>query len=390
MYRILYRAFCTAAEPATVSIKSISEDLHNEVKLKRLVKKFKKASDIDRFRKKTSIYEETVWRLARVKRFRCIRDILEHQKQYSDIYNEDFSVRLISLYGKSDMPKHARMVFDEMPHRKCNRTVLFFNALLDAYLHSKKFNVVDELFKTLPTQLSIEPDLVSYNTLIKAFCKNGYFDSALSVLKEMEEKGVNPDSITFNTLLDGLYSKGSFEDGEKVWGQMGAKNVTPDASSYCSKLVGLVREKKAGEIVEFFREMEKKAGEAVEFFRGIEKVGEMRDQICIDVMINAAMKGFVNDGNLDKVKKLVLEITNFDFDLHKSTYSIFVPFLREKGDLETAFRLCSHISKQGGRVDVSLMQLLVDKLVDEGMISIAKYIVEIEKKNYRLNFLEAE
>ncbi|WVZ23139.1 hypothetical protein V8G54_001683 [Vigna mungo] len=367
MYRILHGAFCIAAEPTTVSIKSISEDLYKEVKLKRLVEKFKKASDIDRFRKNTGIYKETVRRLADAKRFRWISDILEHQKQYSDISNEDFSVRLISLYGKSGMIKHARMVFDEMPQRKCNRTVLSFNALLDAYLHSRKFNVVEELFKTLPTQLSIEPDLVSYNTFIKAFRKKGSFDSALSVLKEMEEKGVNPDSITFNTLLHGLYTKGSFEDGEKVWAQMGAKNITPDARSYCSKLVGLVRKKKAGEIVEFLTEME--------------KVGVMLNLFCTNVVINFLMKGFVNDGNLDKVKKLVCEIINSDHDIHKSTYSILVPFLREKCDLETAVEMYCEFYKKPDlvSVDVPLLQLVVDKLVDEGMISQAKMVVDIEK-----------
>ncbi|WVZ26456.1 hypothetical protein V8G54_005000, partial [Vigna mungo] len=129
---------------------------------------------------------------------------------------------------------------------------------------------------------------------------------------------------------------------------MGVKNVTPDARSYCSKLVGLVREKKAGEVVEFVREME--------------KVGDLL--FCINAMINAAMKGFVNDGNLDKAKELVREITNFDLDLHKTTYSILVPFLREKGDLGTTFDLFKEIYKTRSRVDVSLMQLVVDKLVD--------------------------
>lgn len=156
MYRVLHRAFCTATEPATtatvtVSIKSISEDLYKEVKLKNVVEKFKKASDIDRFRKKTGIYEDTVRRLAGARRFRWIRDILEHQKQYSDISNEGFSARLISLYGKSGMTKHARKVFDEMPQRNCSRTVLSLNALLAAYLHSHKYDVVQELFRDLPT-----------------------------------------------------------------------------------------------------------------------------------------------------------------------------------------------------------------------------------------------
>ncbi|TKY59375.1 Pentatricopeptide repeat-containing protein mitochondrial [Spatholobus suberectus] len=375
MYRVLHRALCTSTEPATVSIKSISQDLYKEVKLKKVVEKFKKASDIDRFRKKTGIYEDTVRRLAGARRFRWVRDILEHQKKYSDISNEGFSARLITLYGKSGMARHAHKMFDEMPQRNCDRTVLSLNALLAAYLHSRKYDAVESLFRDLPTQLSVKPDLVSYNILIKAFCEKGSFDSALSVLKEMEDKGVNPDSITFNTLLDGLYSKGRFEEGENLWAAMGAKNVAPDVRSYCSKLVGLAEEKKTGE--------------AVEVFRGMEKVGVKPDLFCI----NAVIKGSVNEGNLDEAKKWFGEIANFEYDPDKNTYAILVPFLCEKGDLKTAIEMCKEIFNNRCRVDALMLQLVVDKLVSEGMVSEATEIVELGKTNrycrYKLN-LQAE
>ncbi|RDX64681.1 Pentatricopeptide repeat-containing protein, mitochondrial, partial [Mucuna pruriens] len=363
MYRVLHRSMCTSTEPATANIKSISQDLYKEVKLKNLVDKFKKASDIDRFRKKAGIYEDTVRRLAAAKRFRWVRDILEHQKQYSDISNEGFSSRLITLYGKSGMARHARKLFDEMPQRNCDRSVLSLNALLAAYLHSKKYDVVESLFRDLPTQLSLEPDLVSYNTLIKAFCEKGSFDSALALLKEMEGKGVNPDSITFNTLLDVLYSKGRFEEGEKLWEQMGGKNIAHDVRSYHSRLVGLAQQKKTGEAVEVYREME--------------KVGVKPDLSCI----NAVIKGFVNVGDLDGAKKWFAEIANSDYDPGKATYTTLVPFLCEKGDLKTAIEMCKEIFNNRCRVDASLLQLVVDKLVSQGMVSEATEIVELGKTN---------
>ncbi|KAG2410204.1 Pentatricopeptide repeat-containing protein [Vigna angularis] len=188
-------------------------------------------------------------------------------------------------------------MFNEMPQRKCDRIVLFVNALLAAYLHSKKFD---------------------------AFCEKGSFDSTLSLLTEM---GVNPDSIMFNTLLHGLYSKGSFEDGEKMWGQMGAKNVALDVRGYCSKLVGLAREKKVGSM---------------------------------------------NEENLDVAKKWFVEIVNSDFDPHKNTYFILVPFLCEKDDLKITIEMCKEIFNNQCIVDTSLVQLVVDKLVNEGMVSKAK------------------
>ncbi|KAK1396500.1 hypothetical protein POM88_006363 [Heracleum sosnowskyi] len=48
-----------------------------------------------------------------------MEDILEFQKQFEDITNERFMVRLISLYGKAGMFDNARKVFDEMPELKC-------------------------------------------------------------------------------------------------------------------------------------------------------------------------------------------------------------------------------------------------------------------------------
>ncbi|KAL3002545.1 hypothetical protein AAZX31_08G059900 [Glycine max] len=269
------------------------------------------------------------------------------------------------------MTKHARKVFDEMPQRNCSRTVLSLNALLAAYLHSRKYDIVGELFRDLPTQLSIKPDLVTYNTIIKAFCEKGSFDSALSVFQEIEEKGLSPDSITFNTLLDGLYSKGRFEEGEKVWEQMGVKNVAPGVRSYCSKLVGLAEVKKMGEAVVLFREME--------------KLGVKPDLFCI----NAVIKGFVNEGNLDEAKKWFGEIAKFEYDPDRNTYSIIVPFLCEKGDFKTAIDMCKEIFNNRCRVDATLLQGVVDKLASEGMDTEAKEIVEIGKTNrycrYRLD-----
>ncbi|KAK2437005.1 Tetratricopeptide repeat (TPR) superfamily protein [Trifolium repens] len=378
MYRVLHRTFCTFAEESTAAtaatttnIKSISQDLFKEKNLKTLVEKFKKASDITRFRKKTGIYEDTVRRLAGAKRFRWVRDIIEHQKNYSDISNEGFSARLITLYGKSKMHRHAQKLFDEMPQRNCNRSVLSLNALLAAYLHSKQYDVVERLFKELPDQLSVKPDLVSYNTYIKALLEMGSYDSAVSVIDEMEKNGVNTDLITFNTLLDGLYSNGRFEDGEKLWEKIGEKNVTPDIRTHNARLLGLAVAKKTGEAVEFYEEMEKK-GLKPDIFS-----------------FNALIKGFANEGNLDEAKKWFDEIGKSEYEPGKGTYSIILPFLCEKGDLKTAFEMVKNIFYNRCRVDVSLLQLVVDKMVSESMVVEAKEIVEQGKKNsycrYKLN-----
>ncbi|KAE8714931.1 putative Pentatricopeptide repeat-containing protein [Hibiscus syriacus] len=94
-------------------------------------------------------------------------------------------------------------VFDEMP----NRGLLSFNALMGACVNARKLDKVDVFLKELPEKLSIKPDLISYNTVIKALCEMGSLDSARLMLYEMEKKGVQPDVITFNMLIYDFFSR---------------------------------------------------------------------------------------------------------------------------------------------------------------------------------------
>ncbi|KAE7995502.1 hypothetical protein FH972_000286 [Carpinus fangiana] len=362
--RIFRRAFSTSVESDfTPTLKSISRDLYKERSLKRLVQKFKKSSEIKLFRAKTNIYKDTVHRLASAKCFNLIEEILEHQKKYEDISKEGFSARLISLYGRSDMFDHAQKVFDEMHDRKCACTVLSLNALLGAAVNSKKFDLVDGLFKELPKKLSIEPDLISYNTVIKAFCEMGSFDSAISMLDEMEKKGVEPDLITFNTLLHELYGKGQFLDGEKIWDRMKKKNVVMDDRSYNAKLLGLALEKKTKEAVELVEEMKSKEVEPSLF------------------SFTAVIKGFVNEGNLEEAKLWYNKIGQSNLAPDRVIFNILIPFFCEKGEVDLAFELCKEILKRKFLVDVWLLQLVVDGLVKKSKMEEAKKLVELGKFN---------
>ncbi|KAA8519936.1 hypothetical protein F0562_014154 [Nyssa sinensis] len=366
--RLLYRSFSSSLPipsqtNTATSLGSLSNDLYKEHNLKKLVEKFKKFSESDRFRTKTGIYESTVRRLASAKRFRWIEEILEDQKKYRDISKEGFAVRLISLYGKSGMFDHASKVFDEMPKHECDRTVKSFNALLGACVYSKKFDKADGYFRELPEKLSIKPDVVSYNTLIKAFCEMGSLDSAVSMVDEMEKNGVDPDLITFNTLLDVFYGNNRFVDGEKIWSRMEKKNVVPDIRSYNAKLVGLVSEKKMSEAVKLVEDLGTK---------------ELKPDIF---SYNALIRGYCEDGDIEEAKRWYGQVANSGCASNKATFSMLVPFVCEKGDFDFAFLLCKKIFDVRCLVDVALLQLVVDGLVKESKIEEAKMLVELGKSN---------
>ncbi|OMP04344.1 hypothetical protein CCACVL1_02167 [Corchorus capsularis] len=337
--RLLRRTFSTTAPTKEErAFRSLIDDLYKERNLKRLVEKFKKSCENPRFRCHIDLYEETVRRLAAARHFQWIEEILEQQKEYDNFSKESFGARLIRLYGKSFMYDHAYKVFDEMP----NKGLLAFNALIAAGVNAKMYDKVNSVFKELPEKLSIEPNLISYNIVIKAFCDMGSLDSSISMLDEMEKNGVNPDVITFNTILYGFSKDGRVVDGEKIWSQMVQKNVEPDTISYNAKLMGLVTEKKMEEAVRLVEEMRS---------RGLKP-----DVFTFNYMI----KGYVKEGNLEEVKEWYSQIAKNGCAPDKLTYTILVPFLCEKGDLKSAVEVCKEIFGWKGTISVALLQRVVD------------------------------
>lgn len=177
---------------------------------------------------------------------------------------------------------------------------------------------VEEMLREFPNELGITLDVVSYNIVIKAFCKMGDFDFGVLVLDDMAKKGLKPDLITFNTLLDGLYGSWRFAVGEKIWSLMESKNIVPNVRSYNSRLQRLVLEK--GELA------------------AVDLLGEMKRNGIKSVVIsyNTVIKGHCDDGNVEKVKRWYRKLRETECVPDRATYMTLVPFLCAKGDFGMA------------------------------------------------------
>lgn len=348
-----------SAKPASKRRKPTSQ----VQKLKFIVKKFKKDSRFDGFRLRIPHYESVVRRLAAANQFSLIEEILEHQKKFKDITNERFVVRLISLYGKSGMFDHANKLFDKMPELNCERTVLSFNALLAACVNSKKFYKIEELFRELPEKLAIEPDIVSYNTVIKSFCQMGSLDSASQVIELMETNGLEPNLITFNTLLDAFYRDNKLSEAEKLWTLMENKNLVPDVRSYNPKLRQLVADNRISEAVDLIEEMRTK--------------GVRPDTYSF----NALIKGFCDDKNLEEAKRWYGEIAKSDLVPDRVTFDIILPFVCDMAAFDYGFELCKEVINLKHRVSITAMQRVVDGLVKELNVGEAQELVNLVNLN---------
>lgn len=200
--------------------------------------------------------ELTVRRLAKSHRFSDVEALIESRKKDPLIKTESFLSTLIRSYGRASMFDHALKTFEEMEQLGTPRSVVSFNALLAACLHSDNFEKVPHLFDEIPQRYPnvITPDEVSYGMLIKSYCDSGSVDKALETMRVMEEKGVEVNIIALTTILGSLYKSGRTDAAESLWSEMVSKGCEFDNTVYNVRLMNAAKES-AERVEELMEEM---------------------------------------------------------------------------------------------------------------------------------------
>ncbi|XP_056686492.1 pentatricopeptide repeat-containing protein At1g55890, mitochondrial-like [Spinacia oleracea] len=350
--------------PLTCSIPIPIKVLINEPNLIELAININQnAAKSAKFRGRHNIYDFSISRLAVAKRYNLIESIIDKHKHFEEISREGYALRLVTLYGKAGMFDHARKLFDELPELGCERTVKSLNVLLKAGVECKRFDEVFDVFRKVPAELSINCDVVSYNTFIHALCDTGRVDEGLLMIDEMNEKGLSPSVVTFNTLLRAFYREKGFEEGEMIWGMMDEYDVVRDIGSYNVKLQGLVDK----------GELEK----AVSLFESLESEGLKRNVSSFNVFI----KRYCDEGNVEEAKKYYNKLLESGVTPNEKTFPPLVPKLCGNGDLDLAFELCKKMFERQFVVDEALLQLVVNELVKGSKSEEAEELVERGKSN---------
>mmetsp|Transcript_113507 Transcript_113507/g.201253 ORF Transcript_113507/g.201253 Transcript_113507/m.201253 type:complete len:255 (+) Transcript_113507:1-765(+) len=101
---------------------------------------------------------------------------------------------------------------------------------------------------------NLQPNLITYSTIIKGYCQRGDMSAALAALEDLRKtSGLRPDEIVFNTILEGCASAGLVAEGERLFEEMCSMGVQPSnyTLTVLVKLLGQARQAtKAFEIVQ--------------------------------------------------------------------------------------------------------------------------------------------
>ncbi|XP_060974026.1 pentatricopeptide repeat-containing protein At1g80150, mitochondrial [Cannabis sativa] len=308
------------------------------------------------------IFEDMVSRLAGARRFDYIEHLLEHQKTLPQGRREGFIVRIIMLYGKAGMTKNAIDTFYDMHLYGCRRTVKSFNAALKVLTQSHDLRAIEDFLREVPLRFGILLDVFSINIVIKAYCEMCILDKAYLIMVEMGKVGIQPDVITYTTLMSAFYKYNRYEIGNGLWNLMVLRRCMPNIATFNVRIQYLVNKRRAWE--------------ANRVMSLMPNIGIAPDEVTYNLVI----KGFCLAGYMEMAKRVYSALHSKGFKPNIKIYQTMIHYLCKEGDFGLAYTMCKDCMQKNWFPNVLTIHALVEGLKKNGQLGKAKAIITLAQK----------
>lgn len=124
--------------------------------------------------------------------------------------NSGIYIKLLVMLGKCKQPQKAHELFQAMVEEGCVVDHEACTALLSAYSRSCQFEEAFSLLEHMKNSSNCRPDVYTYSILIKSCLQVFAFDKVRMLLSDMVSLGIQPNTVTYNTLIDAYGKAGKY------------------------------------------------------------------------------------------------------------------------------------------------------------------------------------
>lgn len=226
-------------------------------------------------------------------------------------------------------------VYEEMRFYEIQPNTITYNTILNAFAKGGTMHLVPKLLEDMATaDPPIEPDIVSYSTIVKGYCNCGHLDRALQVVKDMKVHGKHtPDEVMYNSLLGGCAKEHRPDEALELLNDMRKFGVAPSnyTLSMLVKLMGRCR----------------RINQAFTMLDDISKEYGLKINIQVYTCL---IQGCFNSGQPHKAVGLHDKIIQEGLTPDAMTYTVLVRGCLQAGIIDQAVHLakCAH-GKAGGQ-----------------------------------------
>ncbi|CAM6110131.1 unnamed protein product [Calypogeia fissa] len=231
----------------------------------------------------------------------------------------------------------------------------------------------------------IEPDLFTFNILIKLFAKADEGDQLLNILQEMEIAGIEPDLSTYNSLVSSYIRLGKLDEAERLVQSMQQTSMQPDPSK---DGLGIIESKEGSESRDVLQQGEERSTDGTDISKEHDEVKDQRShlvkqlwrrKIVPDVRTyTTLMKGYVKNGRLrDAVQLLIAMQNNDDSKSHPNevTYTTIIAAFVNIGLMDDAKRVLLEMAAQKVPANLVTYNILLKGYCNAGQVATAYEVI---------------
>ncbi|KAK1549664.1 hypothetical protein Q3G72_005777 [Acer saccharum] len=164
--------------------------------------------------------------------FSAATSLLQQSHKLSDFFVGMF----IKACGDRGDIRAAMSWLDQAKKIENGNCLFSYNSILGVLVGKNQMNLAEEIFDHIVKDNMVQPDVSTYTTMIKGYCKLGMIENAGKVFDEMS---CEPNLVTYNTLINGLSKKGDMESARLIFNRMmNTKDCSPDTITYTTMIDG--------------------------------------------------------------------------------------------------------------------------------------------------------
>lgn len=190
-----------------------------------------------------------------------------------------------------------------------------------------------------------EPNIYTYNNVVRVFAEAGKLDEALEVLQTIRRKRLVPDRYTFTTLLMACGRTNSSEEVAHLMNQMRDFGVMPDAIAYGAAM-----------------DAHRRAGNSLAAVQCLSDMHKSRVEPTA-AHYNLVIRTLRAQGYVDKMFRMVVAISLKDgARINGNTFELVVEALLEQDRWRESLQLVGVMDRMGYKPSLGLCLSLLDQL----------------------------
>lgn len=165
----------------------------------------------------------------------------------SDVENNElkpdsiFFNAVINAFSEAGKVDEALKILQQMKRSGHRLTTSTFNTLIKGYGIAHKPEESQKLVNIMLFEKEARPNRKTYNILIKAWCDHQNLSEAWNVVYKMSASGIEPDVVTYNTLARAYAKNGETNRAEKIFLELPNK-ICPNERSLAIIVGGYCKE----------------------------------------------------------------------------------------------------------------------------------------------------